>query len=187
MTDAQHPGAPNGTGVVADHTGPTEAVRRVLGPIRHETFTEARHLDADPSAVFSAFADPMILRRWFKLPGLGATCEHDFQVGGGDRANSTMHHLDGTEERLEYRSRYIHIVKDRQIVYGYESLVDDVLCWTSLVSIQLDAVEDGTQLEWTEQVAYFVITGDGSVDLPHLRGAIRLRLNGLPIALATTA
>jgi len=33
-------------------------------------------------------------------------------------------------------------------------------------------------------VTYFVFTGDGSVDLPHLKGAARLRLNGLPVALA---
>ena len=187
MTDIQPPAPRDATGVNSALTGPSAPARRVLGPVRHETFVEARHLDADPPAVFSSFADPIILRRWFKLPGVGATYEQDFRVGGVERARSTVHLLDGTQERLEYRSHYLHLVPDHQIVYGYEALVDDLLCWTSLVTVQLDADQDGTRLNWTEQVAYLVFTGDGSVDLPHLRGAIRLRLNGLPSALAAAA
>ena len=183
ITYSQQPQIRDATYENTDQSVPTIKVQRVLGPVRHETFAETRHLSVDPGAVFCAFADPNRWHRWFKLPGTDAIYEHDFRVGGVDRARSTFRHLDGTEERLEYRSRYIHLIKDEQIAFSYESLVDDVLCWTSLVSVQLDAEREGTRLTWTEQVAYFVSTGDGSVDLPHLRGALRLRLNGLPGAL----
>jgi uncharacterized protein YndB with AHSA1/START domain len=154
-------------------------------PVRHDTFVETRHLDAAPAAVYRAFADANILRRWFRLPGSGATYEHEFRVGGGEHARSTFRQSDGTEELLEYRSRYLHLVPGHQIVYGYESFVDSVLRWTSLVTVELNLELDGTtRLTWTEQAAFVSRSGDGSADVPHLRGAIRLRLNGLSGALA---
>jgi uncharacterized protein YndB with AHSA1/START domain len=172
---------PAGTTTTAGH-GSASSLASVQ--VRHDTFVETRHLDADPSAVYRAFADPALLRRWFKLPGSDATYQHDFRVGGGENALSTFRHLDGTEEHLEYRSRYLHLDPNRRIVYGYESLVQNILRWTSLVTVELDPDQNGTRLTWTEQAAFVAATGDGSADLPHLRGAIRLRLNGLPTALA---
>jgi uncharacterized protein YndB with AHSA1/START domain len=152
--------------------------------VRHDTSIETRCVNASPSAVYQAFADSAVLRRWFKLPGSDATYEYDFRVGSGDDARSVFHHPDGREEHLQYRSRYLHLVPDRLIVYGYESLVDDVLRWTSLVTVALDPDgRDGTSLTWSEQAAFVIPTGDGSADLPHLRGGVRLRLNGLPAAL----
>lgn len=153
--------------------------------LRHETFTVTVRLDADPAAVFAAFADESRWRRWVKLPGKGATYDHDFRVGGGESAHSTFAHLDGTTESLDYRSRFIDIVPDSRIVYGYESSVDGVLRWTSLVTVHLRAEADGTELSWTEQAAFLVLTDhDGSQDLAHLRGGTRLRLNGLATAVA---
>ncbi|PKW12195.1 Uncharacterized conserved protein YndB, AHSA1/START domain [Streptomyces sp. 1222.5] len=160
---------------------------RAVTAAQHTAFTETRHLDAEPRAVYGAFADPEVLRRWFKLPGHGATYTLDFRIGGGDRARGTFRHLDGTEERVEYRSRYLDIVPDRRIVQGYESLVDDVLRWTSLVTVELTPEGRGTSLTWTEQAAFLVPTGDGAADLAHLRGAVRLRLNGLPAAIEASA
>jgi uncharacterized protein YndB with AHSA1/START domain len=153
------------------------------GMVRHETFTLSRHFDAPPDEVFAAFADSATRRKWFRLPGRGATYEHDFRVGGGETARSTFTGLDSEPERLEYRSRYIEITADRQIVFGYESIVDGELRWTSLVTVQLDAEGDGTRLDWTEQVTFIRCEGDGSRDLAHLRGGSALRLNGLDAAL----
>lgn len=155
--------------------------------VRHDTFTISRHVDAPPGEVFAAFADTAIRRRWFRLPGSGASYEHDFRVGGGETAHSTVTGLDTAPERLEYRSRYIDIADSHRIVYHYAAVVDGELRWTSLVTVQLDAETDGTCLKWTEQVTFLRYTGDGSVDLAHLRGGSVLRLNGLDAALRPVA
>ncbi|MFG2070901.1 SRPBCC domain-containing protein [Micromonospora tulbaghiae] len=151
--------------------------------VRHDTFTITRHLDGPPGEVFTAFADTTIRRRWFRLPGSGASYEHDFRMGGGETARSTFTSLDTAPERLEHRSRYIDIAVAHRIVYGYEAVVDDELRWTSLVTVRLGTETEGTRLEWTEQVTFLRYTGDGSSDLAHLRGASVLRLNGLDAAL----
>jgi uncharacterized protein YndB with AHSA1/START domain len=155
--------------------------------VRHDTFTISRHLDVPPGEVFTAFAAAPIRRQWFRLPGSGASYEHNFRVGGGETARSTFTGLDTAPERLEYRSRYIDITGVHRIVYGYEAIVDGELRWTSLVTVRLDAETDGTCLEWTEQVTFLRYTGDGSGDLAHLRGASALRLNGLDAVLKSAA
>ncbi|MFK3978803.1 SRPBCC domain-containing protein [Micromonospora sp. NPDC050397] len=151
--------------------------------VRHDMFTISRHLDVPPGEVFTAFADSAIRRRWFRLPGSGASYEHDFRVGGGETAHSTFTGPDTAPERLEYRSRYIDIAHDHRLVYGYEAVVDGELRWTSLVTVRFDAETDGTRLDWTEQVTFVRYTGDGGADLAHLRGGSALRLNGLDAAL----
>lgn len=151
--------------------------------VRHDTFTISRRLDASPPAVFAAFADTEVRRRWFRLPGSGATYQHEFGVGGGETAHSTFTTLGALPEDLDYRSRYLDIVSNRRIVYVYESSVDDVRRWTSLATVLLADDAGSTHLTWTEQVTFLTRTGDGSADLPHLRGATSLRLNGLAAAL----
>ena len=153
--------------------------------VRHETFTITRHFDLPPSPVFAAFAHDQTRRRWFRLPGSGATYRHEFRVGGGEDARSTFSVLDSPPEELQYRSRYLDIATDARIVFVYESIVDEVLRWTSLATVLIVGDEErGSDLSWTEQVAFLTRTGDGSADLPHLRGATALRLNGLAAALS---
>jgi uncharacterized protein YndB with AHSA1/START domain len=151
--------------------------------VRHHTFTISRHLDVPPDEVFTAFADTEVRRRWFRLPGSGASYEHDFRVGGGETAASTFTGLDTEPERLEYRSRYIDITENQRIVYGYETVVNDALRWTALATVQLQADAEGTDLDWTEQATFLRYSGDGGTDLAHLRGGTTLRLNGLDAAL----
>jgi uncharacterized protein YndB with AHSA1/START domain len=164
------------------HGAPPEPA---AGGVRHDTFTVTLRLSVPPGEVFRAFADSGIRRRWFKLPGSGASYEHDFRVGGGETAHSTFPNLDTPQERLKYWSRYLDITPDVRIVYVYESHVDEVLRWTSLVTVELHAEADGTGLSWTEQVAFVAPTGDGDHDLRHVRGGTRLRLNGLVAALGS--
>ncbi|MFD0558131.1 uncharacterized protein YndB with AHSA1/START domain [Stackebrandtia endophytica] len=151
--------------------------------VRHDTFAVVYRLDASPEAVFDAFANEQTRRRWFRLPGSGATYRHEFRIGGGEEATSTFTALDSPPERLQYRSRYLDIVPNRRIVFSYESIVDDVPRWTALVTVLIaDDESGGTTLVWTEQVAFLTRTGNGSADLPHLRGATRLRFKGLAAA-----
>ncbi len=151
--------------------------------VRHDTFTIERRFDAAPAAVFAAFANEQTRRRWFRLPGQGASYRHEFRVGGGEDATSTFTIPDAAPERLAYHSHYLDIVQDRRIVFSYTSSVGDVPRWTALVTVLLADDETGCRLTWTEQVAFLTRTGDGSADFPHLRGGTTLRLNGLTAAL----
>lgn len=149
---------------------------------RHETIVLSRLIAATPHEVFHAFADTERRRRWVRMPGKVTAAEHDFRVGGGERLEALFPRLDAEPERLLSTLRYLAIDPAR-IVYGYESTVDDLVRWSSLVTVELHPHAEGTRLDWTEQVAFLERTGDGSADLPHLRGAIQLRLNGLQQAL----
>ncbi|MGH1564540.1 SRPBCC domain-containing protein [Mumia sp. DW29H23] len=154
-----------------------------LTDVRHDTFTVTLDVPAPTSRVYEAFADPAVRGRWFRLPGRDATSTHDFRIGGGETARSTFRSLDGTAEEVAYDSRFVDLVPDQRIVLTYETHVDGVLRWASLVTVELVPDGEGTQLRWTEQVAFATPTGDGAHDLPHVRGGIRLQLNGLPAAL----
>src|SRR6478735_8922227 len=121
--------------------------------VLHATFTVRRELEAPPQRVYAAFADDAIRRRWFRMPGRSPQYRHRFAVGGGEEAHSAFTLPDGAVERLQYRSRYLDLVPDRRIVFGYDSLVDDVVRWTSLVTVLIEPDGDGAELTWTEQVA----------------------------------
>lgn len=153
----------------------------------HDTFRITRTYAADRSAVFAVFADDRLRRKWVRLPGTGATYDHDFRVGGGEDAHSTFALPGAPAETLRNRSRYLDIVPDSRIVFVYEAFVDGVTRWISLVTVTFaDASDGGTTMDWTEQAAFLVRTGDGSADLPHLRTGTALRLNGIPAALAAS-
>jgi uncharacterized protein YndB with AHSA1/START domain len=111
---------------------------------------------------------------------------HDFAVNGGETAASVFMVPDAPPERLAYASRYLDITPGSRIVYAYTSRVDDVPRWTSLVTIELHPQDDGTQVRWTEQAAFLTPSSEPDHDFPHLRGATRLRLNGLAVALMAT-
>ena len=55
--------------------------------------------------------------------------------------------------------------------------------WASLVTVELAADGHGTVLRWTEQVAFLIASERPEDDLLHLRGAVRLRLDGLAAAI----
>ncbi len=153
--------------------------------MRHDTIVVTRHVDAAPDRVFAAFTDPEILKRWMKAPGAGATRAFDPRVGSGDLLTAVFTHPDGRVERVASATRYIELRPGQRVVYQYASSIDDVTRWTSLVTVELSPADEGTDLTWTEQVAFLVPTDPtGQVDIDHLAGAIRLRLNGLPALLA---
>src|SRR5512146_451347 len=140
-------------------------------PTRHNSFTLTRHFDAPPAVVFALFADTQLWRKWFRMPGSGAAYEHDFRVGGVDLASSDFTHPDGRVERLANSAVYLYIEPDRRVVYAYQTIVDGLPRWTSLVTIELHpdldvtdrgagASPPGTEMVWTEQVAFLTPTGD---------------------------
>jgi uncharacterized protein YndB with AHSA1/START domain len=148
---------------------------------RHDSFTVESRVDAPPASVFAAFAEPARRRTWIRMPGSGARYEEDFRVGGSDVASSTFRLPDG-EQHLLNTAVYLAIEPVRRIVWSYTAAVDDVDRWASLVTVELETDGGGTLLRWTEQVAFLVASERPDDDLLHLRGAIRLRLNGLAAA-----
>jgi uncharacterized protein YndB with AHSA1/START domain len=163
----------------------TTPASAMTAPPSHATIELERRLDAPPASVFAAFADEPLRRRWVRMPGRVAEIAHDFRVGGGERLEAAFTHPDGRIEQLLSTSQYHEITPGRRLVYSYGSSVDGVVRWVSLVTVVLTSEgEAGTLLTWTEQVSFLAFTGDGSAELPHLRGAIALRLNGLAQALA---
>jgi uncharacterized protein YndB with AHSA1/START domain len=149
---------------------------------RHDAFTVESKVIATPALVFAAFSEPRRRRRWIRMPGSGAVYDEDFRVGGFDVARSTFRLPEG-EQRLLNTAVYLAIQPGRRIVWSYTAAVDDVDRWASLVTVELEPVDDGTLLRWTEQVSFLVASERPDDDLLHLRGAIRLRLNGLAAAL----
>ncbi|MFE6225510.1 SRPBCC domain-containing protein [Streptomyces sp. NPDC057854] len=172
------PGRPAVLDPTADHGA-------VPAAVRHDTFTVETRLTTAPGTVFSAFADTPVRRRWFRLPGREVSYDHAFAVTGGETVTSVFSVPGAAPERLAYTSRYVDIVPDARIVYTYTAAVDDVPRWTSLVTVELHPEPDGTLLRWTEQAAFLTPSDRPADDLPHLRGATRLRLNGLAVAMAT--
>lgn len=170
----------------APASAPDSAAGGAPATVRHDAFTVERHLVTAPGSVFEAFTDSPVRRRWFALPGRQVSYDHTFAVNGGENASSVFTLAGSAPEHLEYASRYLDIVPDSRIVYTYTSRVDDVTRWASLVTVELHPEDGGTRLRWTEQAVFLASSARPEDDLPHLRGATRLRLNGLPAALRTT-
>ncbi|HWH98315.1 MAG TPA: SRPBCC domain-containing protein [Pseudolysinimonas sp.] len=148
----------------------------------HDTLALERRFDAAPGDVFRLFAEESRWRRWFRMPGAGAQYEHDFRVGGVDRASSEFTMPDGRIERLENRATYLAIDVDRRVSYAYVAIVDEIPRWASLVTAELIGDGAATVMTWTEQVA-LLTASEGEQDVAHLRGSIALRFNAMSLAL----
>ena len=152
--------------------------------VQHESFTLTRRFEASPAEVFSLFSDEATWRRWYRMPGSSATYAHDFRVGGIDHATAEFRHPDCRLEPVENWATYLEITPDERIVYAYRAVVDDIPRWASLATLVLTPDADGTEVSWTEQVAFLQ---PGPDDLPHLRGGIQLRFNAMKLALEASA
>jgi len=121
-------------------------------------------------------------------PGRGFH-ELDFRVGGAEAAAGVFAPTGEAEERLEYRSTFWELEPGARIVSGYVATVNGIRRWASLVTVELSPLADGTGtlLRHTEQYAYLAYAGDGAQDVAHLKGSIRLQMNGLAAALDATA
>jgi uncharacterized protein YndB with AHSA1/START domain len=148
---------------------------------RHETFTVPLSLPVPPPRVFAAFVEPALRRRWIRMPGARAEYVDDVRVGGTSTMRSVFPQPEG-EERLANTETHLVVEPPRRLVSVYTASVGEQPRWTSLVTVELEPAGDGTALMWTEQVAFLVASERPEDDLAHLRGGIRLRLNGLAAA-----
>jgi uncharacterized protein YndB with AHSA1/START domain len=155
----------------------------------HGTFTVVRSFEAPPSAVFRAFSDLSLRRRWFRIPGRSGTHRHelDFRIGGGECCRGTFAPA-GVEEHIEYRSRFLDIAADERIVLTSELVLDGRRRSVSLVTIELAPGDGGTTaMTYTEQYAFLAPEGDGRAEVAEREGGTRLQLNGLKAVLERAA
>ena len=115
----------------------------------HDTFRIERHLSAAPARVFRAFADPEAKAKWFGGPA--TKCDaFDFREGGAESATTVLD--DGT--RFGFTATYTDIVPDERIVYTYAMTLNGERISVSVVTVEVRATADGTDLAITEQGVY---------------------------------
>jgi uncharacterized protein YndB with AHSA1/START domain len=157
-------------------------------PVRHAEIVLELDLPAEPARVFAAFADPELRRRWVRMPGSRGTVRQDLdlRVGATERSTSEFAVADRIE-RLDLRTTWLDIVEGERLVSAVAFRLDDVVRWTSLLTIELAPSAAGTRLRRTEQLAVLEPSdreGAGEKDVAHQRGGARLQLNGLVALLA---
>jgi len=138
---------------------PTETTS-ATSAVAHATFVVERTFDADLTRVWDAFAVPEQHAQWFGSdPGFTETEAHEeFRVGGQAVQDGQWH--DGPTSR--YVATYTDIVERSRIVSTYDMWVGGEHLSTSLSTIELDAVDGGTRVTYTEQGVFLDGKEDGS-------------------------
>jgi uncharacterized protein YndB with AHSA1/START domain len=126
--------------------------------VNHTTFVIERHYPVQPERVFAAFADPAKKRRWFadERSSRMESFEMDFRVGGRDRAQFRF--PEGSPfpgVAIVNDTVYQDIVPNRRIVVAYTMTLGDRRISASLTTFELVPNDQGTDLIFTEQAAFF--------------------------------
>jgi uncharacterized protein YndB with AHSA1/START domain len=120
--------------------------------VTHDTVVLRRILKASPRRVFRAWADEAEFAAW-NVPGderwSVQSKIHEFRVGG--RRLATFRGP-GSPQYTE-DCRYEDIVTDKRICYAMTISRDDVHITTSMVTIEIQPHQGGTELILTDQLA----------------------------------
>jgi uncharacterized protein YndB with AHSA1/START domain len=120
----------------------------------HSTFVIERTYDVPPVRVFAAWASQEAKSRWFGSPGDDDQhYELDFRVGGRESWRGGTGGPTG-QSTFSFDAVYQDIVQDQRIVYAYDMHMDDQRISVSLSTVELEAVDGGTRLTYTEQGAF---------------------------------
>ena len=143
----------------------------------HATFTILRTYDAAPARVFAAWASRDAKARWFSCHEDWETTayELDFRVGG--REINRVGPKGGPVHA--YDARYMDIVPNQRIVFGYDMHLDDTRISVSLATVEFAPAGAGTRLSFTEQVVFL----DGYDDPAGREHGTRIGLAKLDAAL----
>jgi len=121
----------------------------------HHTFVIERTYPFPVADVWHAMTDNDARDHWF---GGGANesfdaeeSSHEFKVGSGGFETGRWHN--GPETR--FTSTYTDIVDQERFVFTYDMWVDSGHLSTSLTTVAMGAVAEGTRLTYTEQAVHY--------------------------------
>lgn len=147
--------------------------------VHHDTFVIERTYPSSPARVYRALTDPEAKAQWFLPPDDWQVSGYRFEsrVGGTEHVESRP----PGEEPHVYDALYHELVADRRVIYSYDMRQGERHLSVSLTTIELDPVEGGTRLVFTEQGAY--LDGDPASASARAEGSQHL-LDNLGSALA---
>jgi len=126
--------------------------------VTHSTFVIERNYPATPERVFAAFADPAKKRLWY-AQGESSDVEEfqmDFRVGGNEYTRRRF--KEGSPfpgVALINHTNYQDIVPNRRVVIAYTMSLGEQRISASLATFEFLPAENGTNLVFTEQAAFF--------------------------------
>jgi uncharacterized protein YndB with AHSA1/START domain len=139
-------------------------------PVIHRSFTLDRVYPHGVDRVFRALSDPEKKRRWF-AEGKGFVIESyslDFTVGGFER---TRFRFGSDGPPMTNDCVYLDIAPNERIVFAYSMTIGGAPMSSSLGTMELAQLAEGTRLRLTEHTA-FVDGKDGSA--PRKEGTLEL-------------
>lgn len=121
--------------------------------VTHATFTIERHYPKPPQRIFAALSEPAQKRRWFAADDKDFQVEKfemDFRVGGTERSSFLVQGKECVNDTV-----YLDIVPERRIVFAYTMALAGRRFSSSQATFELVPAENGTDLIFTEQAAFF--------------------------------
>ena len=115
-------------------------------------FTINRHFNHGPEKVFAAFSNPATKAMWFTGPKGGDSLERVIDVTTGGSEILKFRHPSGMI--THFAARYHAVEKNQRIVYSYDLMIDGKHHSTSLAVVELVPAAKGTDMTFTEFVAW---------------------------------
>ncbi len=129
-----------------------------MSQVIHDTFVIKRTYPTTPVHVFAAFAQMDKKRRWFAESDshVVEAFEQDFRIGGQERLQ--YRYKSGTPFQgvvVQSEGRFQDIVDNQRVVTASSMTLGDKRISASLVTLELSANQEGTDLLCTFQGAFF--------------------------------
>lgn len=123
----------------------------------HESFTLERRYRSGIEAVWNAFRDPALKRRWFAEGEGFEVLDYglDFRVGGREHASFEVRNAPVPLGVITNETTYFDIRDRQRIALAYSMSNDGVPFSVSLVTITFEPEENGTLLTFRESAAFF--------------------------------
>jgi len=120
--------------------------------IHHGQFTLERTYNAAAERVYAAWSELGAKSHWFVGPEQWREVrrELDFRVGGHELLQGRY----GESRTTLYTARFHALAAAQRIVFVYDMHVDQIHHSTSLATVELVPISNGTRLRFTEQVAF---------------------------------
>jgi uncharacterized protein YndB with AHSA1/START domain len=116
------------------------------------SFTINRHFNHGSDKVFAAFSNPATKAKWFTGPKGGDALERVIEVKAGGSEVLKFRHPSGMI--THFIAKYHDVVPGKRIVYSYDLMIDGKHHSTSLAVVEFSSVGKGTDMIFTEHVAW---------------------------------